>query len=365
MVDEFQDTNPLQVELFGLVGRRQRLRRRRRAAVDLRLPPRRRRGVPRAAAPSSPREGRAAELTTNFRSRAPVIDARQRRVRRALRDGFRPLVAGPAPARRTARRASSCCVTGRGRLGGRRPRRAARASQPWRHAEARLLAQRVAELVADEGVAPEDVVVLLRAATDMPVYERALEEAGPADARRRRPRLLGASRSSATCAAASPRWPTRATRRAARRAGLAAGRPARRRAGAPGPRRARRRSGSGARAAEDRRRRLRCAPDDARARSRRSASASPPSAARCRGWGSTSCCAARSRPPATTCTSCACPAARGGWPTSTSSCASRPSYEARHGRDVRGFIDRATAELEADAREPDAPVELGDRAPCG
>src|SRR6185312_2300811 len=36
------------------------------------------------------------------------------------------------------------------------------------------------------------------------------------------------------------------------------------------------------------------------------------------------------------------------------------AFEARRGRDVRGFIDHATAELEADAREPDAPVDLGD-----
>ncbi|MEY2533522.1 MAG: ATP-dependent helicase/nuclease subunit, partial [bacterium] len=36
------------------------------------------------------------------------------------------------------------------------------------------------------------------------------------------------------------------------------------------------------------------------------------------------------------------------------------AFEARHGRDLRGFIDLATAELEADAREPDAPVDLGD-----
>ena len=35
------------------------------------------------------------------------------------------------------------------------------------------------------------------------------------------------------------------------------------------------------------------------------------------------------------------------------------AFEARRGRDVRGFIDLATAELEADAREPDAPVDLG------
>src|SRR5262249_20587409 len=35
------------------------------------------------------------------------------------------------------------------------------------------------------------------------------------------------------------------------------------------------------------------------------------------------------------------------------------AYEARSGRDVRGFIDLATAELDADAREIDAPVDLG------
>jgi ATP-dependent helicase/nuclease subunit A len=34
------------------------------------------------------------------------------------------------------------------------------------------------------------------------------------------------------------------------------------------------------------------------------------------------------------------------------------AFEGRRGRDVRGFIDHATAELEADAREPDAPVDL-------
>ena len=36
------------------------------------------------------------------------------------------------------------------------------------------------------------------------------------------------------------------------------------------------------------------------------------------------------------------------------------AFEARHGRDLRAFIDLAAAELEADAREPDAPVDLGD-----
>ena len=35
-------------------------------------------------------------------------------------------------------------------------------------------------------------------------------------------------------------------------------------------------------------------------------------------------------------------------------------HERDNGRDVRGLVDLATAELEADARETDAPVELGD-----
>jgi ATP-dependent exoDNAse (exonuclease V) beta subunit len=37
------------------------------------------------------------------------------------------------------------------------------------------------------------------------------------------------------------------------------------------------------------------------------------------------------------------------------------AFEAREGRDVRGFVDLALAELEADAVETDAPVDLGDQ----
>jgi ATP-dependent exoDNAse (exonuclease V) beta subunit len=50
-------------------------------------------------------------------------------------------------------------------------------STAWRLAEARLLAHRVRELL-DGGRAPRDIVVLLRATTHMALYERALEEAG-------------------------------------------------------------------------------------------------------------------------------------------------------------------------------------------
>ena len=50
-------------------------------------------------------------------------------------------------------------------------------ASPWRLAEARALADRVAELVAD-GAAPDEIVVLTRATTDMRAYERALERRG-------------------------------------------------------------------------------------------------------------------------------------------------------------------------------------------
>ncbi len=49
---------------------------------------------------------------------------------------------------------------------------------PWRVAEARALAARVRELVDGAQARAGEVVVLLRATTDMPVYEQALEAAG-------------------------------------------------------------------------------------------------------------------------------------------------------------------------------------------
>jgi ATP-dependent helicase/nuclease subunit A len=51
-------------------------------------------------------------------------------------------------------------------------------AQLWRQAEARLLAQRVAELVRSGSVRAGDVAVLLRAGGDLEVYERALQLRG-------------------------------------------------------------------------------------------------------------------------------------------------------------------------------------------
>jgi ATP-dependent helicase/nuclease subunit A len=52
------------------------------------------------------------------------------------------------------------------------------ATTAWRRAEAETLARRVVELVASGAAQPAETVVLLRAATDMAAYERALAEGG-------------------------------------------------------------------------------------------------------------------------------------------------------------------------------------------
>ena len=64
-------------------------------------------------------------------------------------------------------------------------------AQLWRQAEARMLAQRVAELVAEGRARAGEVVVLLRAAGDLEVFERALQLLRPSHPGGRG-RLLGA-----------------------------------------------------------------------------------------------------------------------------------------------------------------------------
>ena len=343
-------------------GPRQRLRRRRRAAVDLRLPPRRRRDLPRAprrrwrprAARSRWRRTGAAARRSCGRStpasasctapgtcpssQAAPTDARSRVVELLL------------TSRRVGRRVAP--PTRRARC-----RRAAR----WRQAEARLVAQRIADLVLREGVGQGDVVVLLRGATDMGLFERAIEEHGLATLASGRPRLLGApagarpvrlprragqpARRDARCSDCSPRrWSAqrrraRAHRRWRRRRGTrwdaVAGRPRRR-----GPRPAGRRP------------RRRWRPSAAGSPSERAvAPAAGPRRAASSAW-----------------------SARTGYdlhvlglPGGRRRLANvqklmrlAAAFEARGGRDVRGLIDLATAELEAESREPDAPVELGD-----
>jgi ATP-dependent helicase/nuclease subunit A len=172
MVDELQDTNPVQLELIEAVCERnlftvgdaqQSIYGFRHADVELFAA----RG--RAAA----RRGRRATLRSNFRSRPEILAVINRVFAAELGDGFAPLVAGRGEADGGEPRVELVVADRDGEWTAEGP------AAPWRMAEARALAGRVAELVAS-GVAAADVVVLLRATTDMRAYERALEEQGVA-----------------------------------------------------------------------------------------------------------------------------------------------------------------------------------------
>ena len=217
MVDEFQDTNPLQLAAARAPGR----------ATTCSSSATSCSRSTASATPTSRSSARAARALARDRARprrwrrtsAPrpeILERDQRRLRRRCTSaGLGRCAPAATDAAGAASRWSSCCSPtptawdgdAPGALGVGLPAR-----QPGRQAEARLVAQRVAELVDDGGRRAGDIVVLLRAATDMAVYERAIEDAGPADARGRRARLLGRASRSRTSPPTSRRWPTRATR---------------------------------------------------------------------------------------------------------------------------------------------------------
>jgi ATP-dependent helicase/nuclease subunit A len=175
MVDEFQDTNPRQLailralehgNLFTVGDERQSIYGFRHADVAL---------FRQRRSELQPRGGCLA-LTRNFRARAPLLGVVNAVFAERMAD-FAPLLA----ARREAAAgepAVELLLTARGdwtetlseRVAGRLP-----SAAPWRQAEALLLAQRVHELVHEDGVLPGEVVVLLRALGDVEVYERALQ----------------------------------------------------------------------------------------------------------------------------------------------------------------------------------------------
>ncbi|HZU59679.1 MAG TPA: UvrD-helicase domain-containing protein, partial [Solirubrobacteraceae bacterium] len=173
MVDELQDTNHVQLELieqiasgnlFTVGDAQQSIYGFRHADVELFES----RGRRLEAA------GARATLRTNFRSREEILAVLNAAFAGELGERFRPLVA--------ARGSGSTSEAGGP---GTRVEllvadkgadwESEGAASPWRVAEARALAGRVSELIR-EGCRPRDVVVLLRAATDMRLYERSLEE---------------------------------------------------------------------------------------------------------------------------------------------------------------------------------------------
>jgi ATP-dependent exoDNAse (exonuclease V) beta subunit len=186
LVDEFQDTNELQNELFGLLERgnlfrvgdeNQSIYGFRHADV----------GVFRRHWDEAAADGRAESVSENFRSRGEVLEAIDRCFAGIWPERFEPLREGP-DARAKPPRVAPCVellVSDRDSrssrwekaLGCEDPLGAAMHGVPlWRAAEARLLAKRVDQLRAEGGWSWSDVVLLFRATTHMGFYERALEE---------------------------------------------------------------------------------------------------------------------------------------------------------------------------------------------
>jgi ATP-dependent exoDNAse (exonuclease V) beta subunit len=355
MVDEFQDTNPLQLELLEMVARDnactvgdelQAIYAFRHADVE----------VFRARRERLEASGQTATLATNFRSRPEIL--------RALNGAFGPLHDrwvdlrpgrddGPA-----AEPVVELLLTDADAWNGEAPGALGvglPAAGAVKHAEARLVAQRVGELVHEEGAAARDVVVLLRASTEMGLYERALELAGlPTLAGGGRgwwgrqqirdlchllaalanPRdeeallgllaspMVGVSSDTLALLALNARQDHTTIWEAVHEHALA-----------PAPADARRLEAFRAWFAEERERAPRLGLDEILQRVLRRTRYDLHMLALPRGARRLANVHKLLRMAA--------------------------AYEARRGRDVRGFIDLATAELEADAREPDAPVDLG------
>jgi ATP-dependent helicase/nuclease subunit A len=177
MVDELQDTNDRQMAILDLLDRDdlftvgdafQAIYAFRHANVRI--------FRERLAALAD--RGRALALSTNYRSRAPIIDAVNAVFAPIFGAGFVPLRAGRADAERGApvelllsdtdgladHEAPSARELGPAALG--------------RRAEARLLAARIDELIAAGAADPADVVVLTRASTEIDVYEAAIRDRG-------------------------------------------------------------------------------------------------------------------------------------------------------------------------------------------
>jgi ATP-dependent helicase/nuclease subunit A len=179
MVDEFQDSNPRQLQVLAALDRDNlftvgdelqsiygfrhaevRLFRERHMHLDKR--------------------GASLALTQNFRSRPAILAAVERIFAERIGERFAPL----APVRAVQTGGDpivELLITdkrGWERLPGEDELEGMPEATPWRQAEARLLAGRVAELISSGDAQAGEIVVLLRALGDLPVYESALRRNG-------------------------------------------------------------------------------------------------------------------------------------------------------------------------------------------
>jgi ATP-dependent helicase/nuclease subunit A len=188
MVDEFQDTNRLQLELlesltrdnlFAVGDEFQSIYRFRHADVSIFRELRERLG-----------SEAVRRLAHNFRSGEELLDVLNGAFAPELGERFTPLAAGAVVPEGPLRLFDPDPVTGdppvellitdqRGWDDGleREVGLAGFATQPWRRAEARLIAHRL-RVEVDDGRRPGDIVVLVRATGSLRLLEQALEEQG-------------------------------------------------------------------------------------------------------------------------------------------------------------------------------------------
>jgi ATP-dependent helicase/nuclease subunit A len=187
LVDELQDVNPLQEQLLELISggqdescphenlftvgdELQSIYGFRHADV----------GVFRRRRDDAVRTDRVEALTVNFRSRAEILDVIDAAFSEVF-DDFQPLDA-PADAERTDEPRVELLLVDKDK----QRWRATLGEDAfgfgdvadWRAAEARLLAKRIETLATAERRSYGDFVILLRASTDAPMYERALRDRG-------------------------------------------------------------------------------------------------------------------------------------------------------------------------------------------
>jgi ATP-dependent helicase/nuclease subunit A len=183
MVDEFQDTNRLQTSILDLLANdnlftvgdaNQSIYLFRNADV----------GVFRDARAVAAERGRDARIAHNFRSRPELLEVLNRAFGEAFGEEFEPLRwpgSGEPEPPRSSPSVDLLIVDSDGwkETFEQLPFGAPQGTPPWRAAEARLLAHRIAELAGpDRPYEPGDVAVLLRASTDVSLFERAIADRG-------------------------------------------------------------------------------------------------------------------------------------------------------------------------------------------
>ena len=181
MVDEFQDTNPRQLAILRALDREnlftvgdelQSIYGFRHADV----------GLFRARRDELAEHGASLMLRRNFRSRAQLLDVVNAAFAERFFD-FTPLIAGREGPAAGGDPHTELLLTARSGWEQSEELAAGIAdglptAPLWRQAEARLLAQRVAELIEQGHARAGEIVLLLRAVGDLDVYERALQLQG-------------------------------------------------------------------------------------------------------------------------------------------------------------------------------------------